>query len=157
MTANKKTSQVLSAFIDYLHGCKRRITPERLSILEVIATQTCLFTVDDLRASMEKEMFPVSLATLYNTIELLLQAGFLKSIRPAHRNATLYRIDTADTTHVYLICKHCGAIKECAPKEPHPIYPQIRFPHFLPGYFDLCVYGLCRKCKKSGFAADTAS
>lgn len=148
MRVSRKTSQVMETFMEYLHGCNRRITPERISILEVISKQNKVFTIEDLRERMSKEAFPVSVATLYNTVGLLLDAGLLKSLRLPYVASTFYRINIGDTSHVYMICEQCGAVSENYSKELSKFINQYDFPKFSPRSFTLSLSGICHKCRK---------
>lgn len=148
MTISKKTTQVLKTFMEYLHECNKRITPERISILEVISKQNKVFTIEDLRDRMSKEAFPVAVATLYNTVELLIDAGLLKSLRLPDSSATLYMINTGDRSHVFLICEQCGTVIENNSKDLSRYVNKYDFPKFAPKSFTLSVSGICQKCRK---------
>lgn len=148
MNTTKKTSAVLDAFVNYLHGSNKRITPERLSILEVIARQNKAFTIEDLREKMQKEAFAVSVATLYNTVELLQAAKLLKCVRLPYSVSTLYRIDFNDMPRVYLLCEECGRIKEATAKELNRYIGKYVFPRFQQSSFTLSISGICAKCMK---------
>lgn len=155
MRVSRKTTQVLEAFMEYLHGCNKRITPERISILEVISKQNKVFTIEDLRERMAKEAFPVALATLYNTVELLIDAGLLKPLRLLDMSATLYRINMGDMSHIYMICQQCGSIEENNAKELSRCINGYDFPKFSPHSFTLSISGVCHKCRKLNTANET--
>ncbi len=148
MRVSRKTTQVLETFMEYLHGCNKRITPERISILEVISKQNKVFTIEDLRERMAKEAFPVAIATLYNTVELLIDAGLLKPLRLPDMAATLYRINSGEMSHIYMVCQQCGAIEENNAKELSRYIKSYDFPKFSPHSFTLSISGVCHKCRK---------
>ena len=66
---------------EYLQKNGHRKTPERYAILDTIYSIKGHFDVDELYSYMaEKEKFRVSRATLYNTIILLIDAGWSSNI-----------------------------------------------------------------------------
>lgn len=148
MRNSKKTTYVLETFIEYLHECNRRITPERISILEVISKQSKVFSIEDLHDKMSKEAFPVAVATIYNTVELLMDAGLVKSIKLPESSATLYTISAGEMSHIFLICEQCGAVTENKAKELSSFVNKYDFPKFSSKSFTLNVYGICQKCRK---------
>lgn len=148
MRVSRTTTKVLEAFMEYLRECHKRITPERISILEVISKQNKVFTIEDLRERMSKEAFPVAVATLYNTVELLLDAGLLQPLRLPDMPSTLYRINTGEKSHVYMICEQCGSVRENKEKELTRYINKYDFSEFEPRSFSLSISGICRKCRK---------
>lgn len=148
MAIAKKTTLLKDAFVDYLHECGKRVTPERLAILEVMEALDGVLCIDDLRECMVKQAFPVSTATLYNTVELLVEAGMAKCIRIADSPTAYYRLNSAETPHVYLICSQCGSIKETSAKNLTRFIRQYDFPRFSPQSFTLSIQGICGKCRK---------
>lgn len=148
MSVSKKTTHALKTFMEYLHECNKRITPERISILEVISKQNKVFTIEDLRDRMSKEAFPVAVATLYNTVELLIDAGLLRSLRLPDSSATLYRINIGEASHIFLICEQCGTVIENSARELSRFINKYDFPKFAPRSFTLSVSGVCQRCRK---------
>lgn len=148
MRVSRMTTKVLEAFMEYLRERHKRITPERISILEVISKQNKVFTIEDLRERMSKEAFPVAVATLYNTVELLLDAGLLQPLRLPDMPSTLYRINAGEKSHVYMICEQCGSVRENKEKELTRYINKYDFSEFEPRSFSLSISGICRKCRK---------
>ena len=70
--------QVEGLFEAYLEQNGHRKTPERLAILQQIYAYNGHFDVDRLYAVMENGPYRVSRATLYNTLELLLDCNLVR-------------------------------------------------------------------------------
>lgn len=68
---------VKNIFIEYLQSKNLRKTPERFAILREIYTIKSHFDIDTLYNQMKNNKYLVSRATLYNTIELLLDSGLV--------------------------------------------------------------------------------
>ena len=78
MTGEKhKQDFALQKLTEYLARTCRRNTPERLEILEAARTLTSGFSVEELASAVEARGVRVSLATVYNAVELFVAAGIL--------------------------------------------------------------------------------
>ena len=114
---NEKVSrEVNRIFTAYLEQNKHRKTPERFAILEEIYSHHKHFDVDELYIQMKSKNYRVSRATVYNTLDLLLDSGLVKK-HQFGQNMAQYERSYGFMQHDHLICLQCKEVKEfCDPR-----------------------------------------
>lgn len=106
-----KHPQASEIFRNFLKGEKNRITPERFEVMDSALDYDGHFGADDLYILMKNNRSSVSRATVYKTLELLVQCDLL-SKRNFGENITRYESNYKRQSHDHLICVDCGRIVE---------------------------------------------
>lgn len=110
------TAEVKDIFTSYLEKKELRKTNERYAILEEIYAYTGHFDVEGLYVKMKEQDIQVSRATVYNTLDLLVECG-LVSKHQFGQNQAQYEKAFGSRQHDHLICTDCQKVIEfCDPR-----------------------------------------
>jgi len=130
----------------YLELNKHRKTPERYKILEAVYSTPGHFTLEELGEKLEKDFrFPVSRATLYNTLKLLIELRLV--VRHRFQKTTKYEGCYDSHSHSHQICTLCGRVTEVRSAEVDEVISRLHTKRFRKDGFSLYIYGICSTCQ----------
>lgn len=135
---------VKQIFNNYLEQNKFRKTPERFAILETVYGFDSYFSIQELGDKLEEKNFPVSRATLYNTIKILMRLRLIVSIRI--QDGVRYKACFTDNGCV-CVCTVCGKVNDVKVPGLAEIFGNTHIKRFRKDNFTMHIYGVCSTCQ----------
>lgn len=121
-----------------------RVTPQRYAVYANLLQRTDHPTVDQLLTDLNQD-FPVSSqATVYNSLNTLLEAGLIREVL---LEEGVSRYDANTNPHHHFQCQRCGAIEDI----PWQAFPKLDMGQLRPGLtperYEVTVMGCCDRCQ----------
>ena len=137
---------VKNILTNYLELNKFRKTPERFTILDAVYSIGGHFTLDELGDKLTEEYnFPVSRATLYNTLKLFIELRLV--VRHRFQTTTKYEACYDNNSHSHQICTMCGKVTEVKSPQIIEAINGFHTKRFRKDGFTLYLYGICSTCQ----------
>ena len=132
----------------YLKEKNLRPTRERFLLLEEIMKSEGHFDADQLFAILSSKKLKASRATVYNTLDLLVECGLISKYRFGD-NHSRFEKAFGRPRHDHLICLHCGDIIEFVNNDLDDILQDVcQEKKFTHRNSTLQIFGVCSKCQQ---------
>lgn len=135
------------AFESFLRTRKLKLTTERMGILQAIYRRTEHFDAESLHLELRKAGGEISRATVYRTLDLLVQCGLVRknSLGANHAN---YEAAREGEHHDHLICMNCQKVHEFFRSDLEALQDSIcQAFDFQPLHHSLQIFGICGDCR----------
>lgn len=138
--------QTLDDVHRYLREKGLRNTGARRTILDAVFGEGGHFTAEDLLDRLRTRGEKVSRASVYRTLGLLVEGGFVET-REFQRSQMMYEPVLGRHHHDHLICTVCGAIVEFENDAIERLQAAVAQEHgFTLDRHSLRLYGRCGRC-----------
>ena len=146
-TSQTDPDQLVRAAITALKDLGLRITVPRRQVIDVLASTHEHLTVEDLHEQVQQRTDGIHLATIYRTVEALVEAGLIDHIHLPHGATTYHLIVEADASHCHAMCTGCDRVIDLPSDVLDDVAADVRRRHgFELNARHVALTGRCRDC-----------
>lgn len=144
-----KEKEIRNAFEAFLRKRALKLTPQRERIFERAFSTHDHFSAETLYGWLKDEDGPpVSRATVYRTLALLVEGDFLESLDTG-QGELLYEHVLGHRHHDHIVCLDCGRIEEFYDADIERLQEEAASRKgFELVYHNLRLFGLCSSCAR---------
>jgi Fur family ferric uptake transcriptional regulator len=137
----------IKTFVKYLDSRNLKLTRERKAVLEEIFLHPGHLEAEELAHTLRRKKIRASRATIYRTLELLVDSGIVRKVDLGHGHSH-YEHVFGHTHHEHMVCLKCGKVIEFSDKRLESslknLCEKAGFEH-CSHYFQ--VFGYCKDCQ----------
>jgi Fur family transcriptional regulator, ferric uptake regulator len=139
---------MVTPILEHLASEGYPLTEQRRTIVELVMAQRKRFTADDLLAELQRQELPLGRATVFRTLDLLAQLGYIGRVREGrHLSYTVCH----PGHHHHLVCLHCGQVLHIDGCPVSKYLAEIEATTgFLVAEHNLEIAGVCPACRATG-------
>lgn len=141
--------EALAQLNSYLDRCHKKHTQERTLILHKLHCLTAPVDIETLHQLLDDENSRVSIATVYNTMQLFCEAQLVSKIELIEGGMAFYERTVGMQPRIHIVCKKCGCISTL-------MRPGLvdELQHACPKGFKVAqlafnIYGYCHRCQNT--------
>lgn len=131
----------------YLEARSVRPSPQRVAVMEYLATHHTHPTVDTIYAALSPLMPTLSRTTVYNTLKLLVENKAARLLTIDERNVCY---DADLSPHAHFLCTQCGRVYDITLDNLHPEDGACVPTGFVVEQSELYLRGRCAACARKG-------
>ncbi|KPL02176.1 MAG: hypothetical protein AMJ73_09135 [candidate division Zixibacteria bacterium SM1_73] len=140
-------TRAIQTFTKYLNSKDLKLTKERKAVLQEIFLHKGHLEAEDILHSLRRKKKRASRATVYRTLDLLVDSGMVRKVDLGHGHSH-YEHVLGHTHHEHMICLKCGKVIEFSDKEIERSLKQMcKKTEFKLTSHHLQVFGYCRDCR----------
>ncbi len=148
MEQTRSDSPALTAddqgLIDVLRSRGQRATSQRLVILRDLRRRRRHATVEEIGASVARELPGVSLPTVYATLDLFVELGLAHKV-DVGTGVSLF--DGRTDPHQHTVCRSCGRVEDLDGRfDPSRLIQSAAQAGFTADKVDVILHGVCGDC-----------
>jgi Fur family ferric uptake transcriptional regulator len=144
----------LQIFRKYLERRGLKLTSERRALLDEIFGRHEHLEADELLVRLRSQHKKISRATIYRTLELLVDSGIVGRLRIGEAGYRYERLRAGDH-HDHLICTQCGRVVEFFEPRIEALQDDVAARHgFILLSHSHQMRGICRACRPRSKSQD---
>lgn len=125
-------------------------TPERRRVVEAVLATEGHFDAEAFYLGLRQGPRPVSRATVYRTLDLLVQCGLVARLT-VDPSRSRYEVVRDEARHAHLFCSRCGDVQDLAsPLLEQAVASVPAELGFAVEHPVLVLHGRCRRCREAG-------
>jgi Fur family ferric uptake transcriptional regulator len=134
-------------FAQYLNAKQLKLTRERKAVLQEIFLQAGHLEAEDLWHSLRRKKKRVSRATVYRTLDLLVDSGMIRRVDLGHGHSH-YEKASVQAHHEHMVCLECGKVIEFSDKGIEGFLKRLcQKSTFRHTSHCFQVFGYCKECR----------
>jgi Fur family transcriptional regulator, ferric uptake regulator len=123
-----------------------RLTSQRMAVLKAATAMPGHFTAEELHRELDRG--DIGIATVYRTVQLLLEMGYLKQAHLPGGSAVYEYSEDGGHSHAHMQCTGCGVVLEFREDMMEDIEKAVMDQYgFLVEDHHITLTGLCRNCR----------
>ena len=126
----------------------RRWGAARLSVLDVLASQDCCLTVNDIADELRERGQRTGIASIYRALDLMHDLGLVQRLDIGDGTARYEPADPSGEHHHHLVCHRCGQVTAFEDETLEQAIQALsqRSDHAIEAH-DVLLRGTCPECR----------